>query len=231
MVFAVFLGGCQSTPVATPPRVLGASVQGRPIVASTHGSGPRRIYVIGGIHGDEPEGLAAVSEIQRTFSSSPFRHRVTLRLLHDLNPDGTLAGTRTSSREVDLNRNWPASNFAPGSGRGDSPLSEPETQAASEDIEAFGPWLIVVLHSSPRGPFVNFDGPAERLAGQFVAGARMVDPRWRIEPDMGYATPGSMGSRFGRDLGIPILTIEIKRGDQPAITTPAVLEGLMALVP
>src|SRR5438093_1211107 len=38
---------------------IGSSVRGKPIEAVTLGNGPRHIYVIGGIHGDEPEGPAA----------------------------------------------------------------------------------------------------------------------------------------------------------------------------
>lgn len=217
--------------VAAPADFIGLSREGRPLIATTHGHGPLRVYLVGGIHGDEPEGQAALPQVQQIFAApdaggqSP-GSRITLRLLSDMNPDGSFHGTRTSTSGVDLNRNWPAKNFRPAAeragvirGAGPGPLSEPETAAAHADIAAFDPHIILVLHSSPNGPFINFDGedPAESLAAQFGMAAAGADPtpasakRWRLVPDMGYPTPGSMGSYFGKDLGLPILTVEYKR--------------------
>ena len=99
-------------------------------------------------------------------------------------------------------------------------------------MQRFNPEIIVVLHSTPRGPFVNFDGPSpasEDLAQAFVDGAKSTgDPRWKVVPDMGYPTPGSMGSYFGSDLGLPILTIEFKRGETGV--TPSAVAGLAAMI-
>lgn len=40
----------------------------------------------------------------------------TLRVFEDMNPDGTHASSRFNARGVDLNRNFPASNFRSGRG-------------------------------------------------------------------------------------------------------------------
>src|SRR5436190_2235924 len=39
---------------------IGASVEGRPLLVAQAGSGPLRVYLIGGIHGDETEGRSAL---------------------------------------------------------------------------------------------------------------------------------------------------------------------------
>lgn len=228
LTLAPLLAGCASpgTPRTEP---IGLSRDQRPIEAATIGHGPRRVYLIGAIHGDEPEGLASLDQIQQTFHDR-FAADVTLRLVRDMNPDGTAARSRTNKAGIDLNRNWPAANFRTTASRGHASLSEPEAAALHADITRFDPHLIVVLHSIRSGPFVNHDGPesAGALARQFVAAAKAIDPRWRVVADMGYPTPGSMGSYFGVDRDFPILTIELKRGDGPETVTAPLIAGLAA---
>lgn len=218
--------------VASPTNsIIGLSRQGQSITAVTLGSGQTRVYLIGSIHGDEPEGRFALEPILNALIAST--RGTTVRFVQDMNPDGSLAGTRTNSNGVDLNRNWPAANFSPAKSRGPAPLSEPETLAVHSDIQAFDPHLILVLHSARSGPFMNFDGPptARDLCEQFVSAAKASgDARWRIVPDMGYPTPGSMGSYFGNDCGVPILTVELRRGDQPHSIPEPLIAGLNAVL-
>lgn len=224
-------GGTAAPPPARTPggaSVIGLSVRGRPIEAVTLGGSGRRVLLIGGIHGDEPEGGRTIEAVVA------YLHRLEpgaqVRVVRDANPDGTAARSRTNARGVDLNRNWPARNFRPGSGRGPSPLSEPETRALHEEIERFGPELVVVCHSARSGPFVNFDGPAASEAAAFASAASQSDSRWRIVPDMGYPTPGSLGSFMGVDRGVPILTIEFERGHEPGAAWVAMRDGMAALL-
>ncbi len=208
--------------------VIGQSVLGRPIEAVTLGGAGRRILLIGGIHGDEAEGgraIGAVTAYLRTLEPDS-----AIRLVRDINPDGTAAGTRTNARGVDLNRNWPARNFRPGADRGPAPLSEPETRALHEEIERFAPELVLVCHSAAGGPFVNFDGPAAPEASAFAAAAARTDSRWRVKPEMGYPTPGSLGSYLGVDRGVPILTIEFAHGHAPEAAWAAMRDGLSVLL-
>jgi murein peptide amidase A len=226
-------------PAATPaaalgagPRwsVIGASVEGRELGAATYGRGPLRVYWIGGIHGDEPEGGRELAALLEVLSTPAVQALYTVRVLDDANPDGTAASTRRNARGVDLNRNLPAGNFSPAAGRGAEPLSEPETRAFWDDLVAFEPDLVVVNHAAARGPFVNFDGPAEDWARRFLQGAREVDPRWRLVPDMGYATPGSLGTALGVDRSVPILTLEFRRGDSPELVRRALAAGALTLL-
>jgi predicted deacylase len=193
----------------------GLSVDGRELHALTVGTGATRVLVIGGIHGDEREALPSVPHLVELLAEEPAASAARWRVIRDLNPDGTTFFRRTNSNQVDLNRNFPARNFDTSRRArkrvGEEPLSEPETRAMVKMVEHFDPSVIIVFHSSRQGPFVNFDGPASELAAAFAAGASGVDARWRIVPQMSYATPGSLGSYYGEDLGVPVLTIEFER--------------------
>lgn len=235
------LAGCgapPTRPLAPPPaavvvptvatstwRPIGFSVQRRPLLVVQSGTGPLRIYLIGGVHGDETEGRSALESMKDEPNAA-----ATIRMLRDLNPDGTAAFLRPNARGLDLNRNWPASNFTPGYIGGPAPLSEPETWALDRDLRAFKPDIVVALHSASIGPLVNYDGPAEQLATAFVDAARTVSPAWHVRPDMGYATPGSLGSFVGVDQKIPVLTVEFQRGQDEASATAALRKGLAAVI-
>jgi len=230
LLFAIacswLLGGC----APTRPVAIGRSIEGAPLVAENHGRGHHRVYLIGLIHGNEPEGFGAVDEIRRVLRDHP---GVRARLVPTMNPDGHAADSRGNARGVDLNRNWPASNFAPAPDRGPSPLSEPESEAVFADLMRFAPDLLIVMHSIRRGgPFVNFDGPepAGHLARAFAEAAAANDARWRVVPSMGYPTPGSLGTFAGVDLRIPILTIEFERGHGPEEARLATGAGLDAVL-
>lgn len=237
LMLCVLLAGC-SSPTARPGaasdllhsrsewRSIGTSVRGAPIQAAEFGAGAARVLIVGGIHGDEREAGAAVEALRRELVVFPPRVRVLL--IRDINPDGTSAGTRGNARGVDLNRNWPARSFAAGSAHGTAPLSEPESRVLHEQIEAFKPHVMIVLHSARGGPFVNFDGPAMELAHRFAAAARVADHRWHVRPEMGYATPGSLGAYIGVDRGLPILTIEFARGHEAGAARLALIDGVTA---
>ena len=202
---------------------IGSSAEGRPVHARTLGRGVRRVALIAGIHGDEREGLSHVAELIRLLGSSGAR----VRLIEDVNPDGTARRRRSTSSGVDPNRNWPARNFAASKTCGPRPLSEPEVAAVHADLVRFEPELVIVLHSDPRGPYVNFDGPARELAERF---AREAGEPWRVVPDMGYPTPGSFGSWMGVDRRVPTLTIELRRGDPANGNGPALARAISAVV-
>ncbi|MBX3321754.1 MAG: DUF2817 domain-containing protein [Phycisphaeraceae bacterium] len=242
MVAAAVLGGCarqhvrshepsdlSASPTASSWHTIGHSTQGRDIEAATIGRGSVRVLIVGSIHGNETEALAVMDDLRRhmlVFAAD----RATVRLIRDINPDGTRLGRRTNARGVDLNRNWPAFNFAPAPSRGLEPGSEVETRLLLHELRGFGAHATLVCHSIPRGPFVNFDGPAEGLAAAFATAAARSDPRWRVEPTMGYATPGSLGSFVGVDRSEPILTIEFARGHEPGMAREALLAGTLAVI-
>ncbi len=203
---------------------IGWSVEGRPLRAITIGEGDARVLVVGGIHGDEREAQPSISRLVELLGAPEASGAATWRVIRDLNPDGSALTRRANARQVDLNRNFPARNFARRDRHGAAPLSEPESAALARLIATQRPTLIVVFHSSSYGPFVNYDGPASGAAIAFAEGASRVDDRWRLVPEMSYATPGSLGSAYGVDEGIPVLTVEFERG-QPASEVWLAIEG------
>lgn len=208
---------------------IGRSVRGRPILAATFGDGPVRVLVLGGIHGDE---RAAVDNgpVLAAHLAETVPEGITVRFVVDANPDGTAAATRRNTNGVDLNRNWPTEDFRGGDDHGPSPLSEPETMALAAEITAFGPDAIVAIHAAWNGPFVNFDGPADDPAEAGARAAATIDPRWRVEPEVDWPTPGSMGTHFGREGGLPVITIEADRTDRAVEARPALQAAVDAVL-
>lgn len=193
-------------------QVIGRSVEGRPLRIRRVGHGARRVVWIGGIHGNEREGQVATAELPDTLVHQPgAAEGVTLTILEDLNPDGSFHDTRGNRNGVDLNRNYPASNFLPGPAFGNRPLDQPEARVLYDLIRAERPHLVIVAHSWRNDHFINFDGPAVDLAERFSRrSGYKVKPSDKIAP-----TPGSLGSWIGRTLQVPILTLEYERGRDP----------------
>lgn len=132
---------------------LGHSVRGRPIWAVEIGNpaAPRKVLVVGCIHGNEPAGIAVARRLQTLRPPTG----TVLWIVNDLNPDGYAAHTRHNARRVDLNRNFPY-NWrpigSPGSVyySGPRPASEPETQIAMHLILTLHPRLTIWYHQAMR---------------------------------------------------------------------------------
>lgn len=208
---------------------VGFSLNGRAIEAMTVGHGSVRALVVGGIHGDEAEAQPSIGRLAAVLARDPGASSATWRIIRDLNPDGTSLARRGNARQIDLNRNFPSRNFEKRTRHGPHPFSEPESNLLAAIVEFDRPELIIVFHSTAYGPFVNFDGPASDLARAFADGAATTDPRWRIVPEMSYATPGSLGSYFGQDQALPVLTIEFERDQDPLEVWRALEAGFESL--
>jgi protein MpaA len=129
--------------------VLGRSADGRPITVAVLGDprAPRRLLVVGCIHGNEAAGIAVAHALAR--GRAP--RGVALWILPDLNPDGVAAGTRQNAHGVDLNRNFPYAWHPLGSRgaldfSGRAALSEPESRIASRLILRVRPAITIWFH-------------------------------------------------------------------------------------
>jgi protein MpaA len=125
---------------------IGTSVRGRPIVLHRIGAldAPRKVLVVGCIHGNEPAGIA----VTRALRSAQPPPGVQLLLIDRANPDGRAANTRGNAHGVDLNRNFPW-GWRPLGGVFDSgprPSSEPETRALRRLILRERPELSIWFH-------------------------------------------------------------------------------------
>ena len=189
--------------------VIGHSVLGRPIEAirflPPSYARPRPTAILfGAIHGDEPAGVLCLERLCAELIERPPGRETWIVLA--LNPDGLAAGTKNNAHDVDLNRNFAATSWVrthkAGYDPGPTPGSEPEARAIAELIEHTGATRLIALHSPFRT--VNWDGSGEALAVEMGA-----LNGYGASADIGYPTPGSFGSRYGRDLGLEVITLEL----------------------
>jgi predicted deacylase len=199
-------------PVRFDHVVLGRSVQGRDLVMTVLRGGPESVLVIGGIHGNEQTSVDVASALLDLLREQPELARGrTVAIYPNSNPDGYARNSRFNANQIDVNRNFAATNFKPalqaGLRSGTAPLSEPESRAIVRAIESIKPSLLISIHSIARGRHCNnWDGPAEHLAA-------LMSKHNGYPPTetMGYPTPGSLGSYAGIDRQIPMITLELPR--------------------
>jgi murein peptide amidase A len=143
---SLLLVGAAASSLEVRATALGRSLQGRRIVAYELGapSSPRKVLVVGCIHGNECAGIAILDRLRRL---GPIPG-VDLWLMPDANPDGRAAGIRANSRGVDLNRNFPwrwrplvGVNYS-----GAGPASERETRIAMRLIRRLRPKVTIWFH-------------------------------------------------------------------------------------
>ncbi len=195
---------------------IGETVLGRPIVAfqfspPEYAKQKPPAILFGAIHGDEPLGYYCLQRLIEDLVSTPPGRETWI--IPALNIDGLLAGSKNNANDVDLNRNFSATNWqdkhTPGYFPGKTPLSEPETLAVSQLIEQSNAQRLIALHS----PFhvVNWDGSGKELAKQMAK-----HNGYPVSDNIGYPTPGSFGSKYGVDKNYEVVTLEIPMIDQEA---------------
>jgi protein MpaA len=189
---------------------LGYSSQTIPIIAHRFGSQGSNVLVLGGVHGDETEGVVAALGLFRDWLHDyPFKNlRVTL--VPTFNIDGVLAKTRANANGVDLNRNLPTQDWSAEIANvryhpGPAANSESENQALVHFIATEKPRFILSLHSWKPMLNINGDCAAEAKAIAAING-------YIISPTIGYSTPGCLGTYSGLERAIPTITYEIERG-------------------
>jgi protein MpaA len=188
------------------------SVEGKPIFhydkPGTEKTG-KKILVFSLIHGDErPAGSVSRYWLERLETIEP---RNSWRVIPVLNPDGVKYKTRTNANKIDLNRNFPTSDWNqeaikywkastssnPRRFPGEQPGSEPETKCALKHIDDFKPDFIVSIHTPLK--VLDFDGP------------RVKPPPFEYLPwrSLGHF-PGSLGRYMWFERKTPVLTAELK---------------------
>ena len=177
------------------------------------GTRGRPALIFGAIHGSEPNSGHLARQLLDYLLEHPeaYANR-RVAVIPVANPDGLVRKRRLNEHQIDLNRNFPATNWK-ASKRGEAfggekPASEPETQAIIKAVELLDPDRIVSIHAITKGRECNnYDGPGAELA------ERMKSLNgYRVAKTIGYPTPGSFGSWAGVDRQIPTMTLELPLG-------------------
>lgn len=188
------------------------------------------VLMIGGVHGDEPEGVKLATEMLAWLQKN---HKTTKlhpwTLITDINPDGSSNNQRTNGNGVDLNRNFPTQDWSSSFEQkryfpGPHPGSEPETRALCELIQIKKPNLIIHFHSWE--PCVVFTGEPGRKWAQLLS----PNSLYPVKEDIGYPTPGSLGNYGWHNLKIPVICIEEQEKSDLSLVWPHFGDRLVQLL-
>ncbi len=183
-----------------PGATYGTSLEGLPLHVYLPASQRAGLLILAAIHGDEAETTVVVSEALRCVPHEELQAAVILCG----NPDGLIRGTRGNARGVDLNRNFPTSNWNPDPvcyktrahdardialSPGASPASEPETAALLSLLGRLAPRAVISIHAA----LACVDDAGDSHLGRQLA-RRCELP---LLTEIGYPTPGSMGTWAG----------------------------------
>jgi protein MpaA len=210
--------------------LLGYSVQDRPINMYVFGEGGEATLVFAAIHGNEVNSAALAKLLLEHLRANPPLGPGTLAVIPVANPDGLAALTRANASGVDVNRNFPARNWAPstpgGYSGGPAAASEPETRALLNAMDQLSPRRIVSIHSIDGGRQCNnYDGPARELAELMK-----THNGYPVKGSIGYPTPGSFGSYAGIDKAIATVTLELPHAAMSADAMAANRRALVAML-
>lgn len=204
--------------------------KGLPVPAYEFRNGGPEVLILGGVHGDEVEGVIAGQELLKHFMTS-FPYKLDLTLVPQFNLEGVIFKTRGNGNGVDLNRNLPTKDWSP---EVKTPRYHPGPFAGSENenkglisyLDQRKPIFVLSLHS--WHPILNVNGDCHKVAEVL---ARLTG--YKIDADIGYPTPGCLGTFAGLERNLPTLTYEIERGLSAEkiidIHVPAILEALKTL--
>ena len=134
-----------------------------------------------------------------------------------------------NSSGVDLNRNFPSTDWSPEAKApryfpGTSPGSEPEVKALCGLIAEKKPQVIIHFHSWE--PCVVYTGSA----GKVWAEKAGLGTGYQVREDIGYPTPGSLGQYGWLNCKTPVVCIEEKEGIALETIWPRFSEAMKAVV-
>lgn len=185
----------------------GKSVEGNEITAfRSETSASKYLYLMAGTHGDEVEGVFVLDQLFKWLKEDHTVQELPLIVIPILNPDGYRAQSRVNSHAVDLNRNYATKDWSPDFTQdkynpGSGPLSEPENVFLEKLFQKFRPGFIISFHSWK--PILNFNSDAQDVA-EYLASYN----QYPVAGDIGYPTPGSLGSYAPEKYESPVLTFE-----------------------
>lgn len=200
--------------------VIGYSVQGRPIIAYYFGNGSNTILFTGGIHGSERSGQqtmqAFVDHLMQNGTAIPDNRRLVV--VPNTNPDAIARGSRNNVNNVNVDRNFPASNWAAdidtASGRlvnggGTAPGSEPEAKALINLTRQLKPRLSISYHAQGRLVGANQVSISVNAGNVYASTVGYGTMYGNAEEVMGYPITGEYEDWMGEEMGIAAILIEL----------------------
>lgn len=165
------------------------------------------ILFIGGVHGDEPEGVFLAQKLLSWLQKNHSSVVTPWALIPCVNPDGHSKDSRINANGVDLNRNFPSADWTD---KADSPRYYPGKRARSEaEVDALCTWLEthkphLIVHFHSWEPCVVYTGAPGKAAAEILASPTPFS----VREDIGYPTPGSLGQYGWQILKTPVICIE-----------------------
>ena len=194
----------------------------------------KNILIIGVFHGDEEAGEYLIKRYlnETTHAYGPRNGKTHQNNNAYYIPRLNTAKTRVNKNGVDLNRNFPTSNWGElnqnsndnkNSSKksiilpvdnnnpdnyyeGPSPASEKETKFIVNLMDKINFDAIITLHSPYK--VVNYDGDNGGKALKLAETISTITD-YPVQKDIGYPTPGSFGTYAGVERDIPTITIEM----------------------
>jgi murein peptide amidase A len=185
----------------------GSSLEGNPIpVFKTDIKASKYLYLMAGVHGDEVEGVYVLKELFNWLKNEHSLKDMPIVVIPILNVDGYRAQTRVNAHLVDLNRNLPTKDWSPAMTQpkynpGPKALSEPENQFLVKLLDKYKPGIIISFHTWK--PILNHNGNCQDIAEYL-----QKFNNYEMASDIGYPTPGSLGTFGVERYDSPVLTFE-----------------------
>lgn len=185
----------------------GTSLEGYTIpVFKTDIKASKYLYLMAGVHGDEVEGVYVLKELFNWLKNEHSLKDMPIVVIPILNVDGYRAQSRVNAHMVDLNRNLPTRDWTPEQTQakynpGPKALSEVENQFLVKLLDKYKPGMIISFHTWK--PILNFNGDCQDIAEYLH-----TFNKYEMAGDIGYPTPGSLGTFGVEEYSSPVLTFE-----------------------
>lgn len=201
------LSSTHKTIESFPEWVKTSTGQSLSLYQNLHRSDVKPFLFVGGVHGDEPEGVRLAEEFLNWLIDNSEKTDHPWILIPCLNPDGYSQNQRTNANGVDLNRNFPAKDWKQSEAKdryysGPQPASEIEVQSLVQLIHQHKPRAIFHFHSWK--PCVVYTGSTGAKLAQLLTKGNNYESR----EDIGYPTPGSLGQWGWLNCQTPVICLE-----------------------
>lgn len=157
----------RTQPIDSEWKVVGKSVEGRPLHTRRYGDSGSRTLIVAGLDGDDRYAVQWIDQLAGELARRPELFSSSEVLIFRAgNPDGLTKKTTENSHGVLLNRNFPSRRYRPlpdkSSGLG--PATEPETRAMLDALYSFHPRRVVHLVATTAKTRINYNRAARPLA-------------------------------------------------------------------